>query len=213
MKVPCLVLAAAGFAAASAQAQLVEPSNAPLLKRQAQPQDQAFARSFQPMPRPYMRNEAEIPDVKLLGDDYRVDPKLKAGFDLNPYFSIETGYQNLYSRGFHYADPGRPNEREGALGSYGSAGYAAVKLTVPVDDRLTAYGKLGIADTGRLLHDSRTTSVREGDIGPYANLGARYKLNDKASVSAQYEKFGDSAKKFGNDSNASSMSAKLNLGF
>jgi hypothetical protein len=213
MKPSCLVLAAAGFAAASAQAQLVEPSKAPQLQRQTQPQDQAFAKSFQPMPRPYMLNEAEIPDVKLAGDDYRVDPKLKAGFDLNPWFSIESGYQNLVSRGFHYADPGRADEREGALGGFGSAGYAAIKLTVPVDDRLTAYGKLGIAGTGRLVHDSLTTSVREGDIGPYANLGANYKLNNKASVNAQYEKFGDSAKKFGINSNASGMSTKLNLGF
>jgi hypothetical protein len=212
MKPSCLVLAAAGFAAASAQAQLVEPSSAPRLQRPAQPQDQAFARSFQPMPRPYMRNEAVISDAKLFSE-YRVDPKLKAGLDLNPYFSIETGYQNLFSRGFHYPYPGSPDELEGALGSYGSAGYAAIKLTVPVDDRLTTYGKLGIAATGRLLHDSRTTSVREGELGPYANLGARYKLNDKASVSAQYEKFGDSAKKFGNDSNASGTSAKLHLGF
>jgi hypothetical protein len=212
MKPSCLVLAAAGFAASSAQAQLVEPSNAPQLQRPTQAQDQAFARSFQPMPRPYIRNEDVISDAKLFSE-YRVDPKLKAGLDLNPYFSIETGYQDLFTRGFHYAYPGSPSELEGALGSYGSAGYAAVKLTVPVDDRLTAYGKLGIAGTRRLLHDSLTTSVWEGDIGPYAHLGAKYKLNDKAAVSAQYEKFGDSAKKFGNASNASGTSTKLNLGF
>jgi hypothetical protein len=212
MKASRLVLAAASFAAAGAQAQLVEPAAAPQLRRQPQPQDQAFAKSFRPLPRPYVANEADTPDSKLF-PDYRSDPKLRAGFDLNPYFAIETGYQNLYSRGFHYADPGRPHEREGALGSNGSASYIAGKLTIPVDERFTAYGKVGVADSDRKIHDSRSTSLREADIGPYANVGARYKLNDKASISAQYEKFGDSANKFGNDGNASGVSAKLKIGF
>jgi hypothetical protein len=210
MKAPCLVLAAAGLAAAGAQAQLVEPASGTPL--QHQPQPQAFTRSFQPQPRSYVANEAEAPDPKLF-PDYRTDPKLRFGFNLNPYFAIETGYQNLYSRGFHYAEPGRPEERAGALGNHGSASYVAGKLTVPVNEQFTAYGKLGVADSERTVRDSRTTSLVEGDIGPYAHVGAKYKLNDKASISAQYEKFGDSAKKFGNDSNASGVSAKLKIGF
>lgn len=213
MKASCLVLAAASLAAASAHAQLVESSSPGLLKRQPMPQDQAIAKAFQPLSGPYMRNEAEIPDVRLFGDDYRVDPKLKAGFDLNPNFAIETGYQNLLSRGFHYVDPGKADERAGALGSHGSASYIAGKLTIPVDERFSTYGKLGVAYSDRKTHDSEASSARNVDIGPYANVGARYKLNDKTSVSAQYEKFGDSARKFGNDANASGVSAKLNVGF
>lgn len=212
MKASCFLLAAAGLAASGAQAQLVDPSSAPQLQRQERPQDQSFAKSFQPLPRPYMSNENADPGARLF-PEYRTDPKLSAGFDLSRYFAIETGYQNLFSRGFHYADPGRPEEGEGALGSYGSARYLAVKLTVPLDERFTAYGKLGIAGTDRKIHDSPAASLRETDLGPYAHLGAKYKLNDKASVSAQYEKFGDSTKKFGNDSNASSVSAKLKIGF
>jgi opacity protein-like surface antigen len=213
MKASSLALAAAGLAAAGAQAQLVEPSSPSQLQRQIQPQDQAFAKSFQPLPHPYMRNEAEIPDIKMFGDDYRVDPKLRAGFDLNPNFAIEAGYQNLYSRGFHYVEPGRAAERAGALGTAGSAGYLAGKVTVPVDEHLSAYGKLGHAFSERTIHDSDTTSARDVDAGPYVNVGAKYKLSDKISVNAQYEKYGDSAKKFGNDSNGSAVSAKLNVGF
>lgn len=210
MKASCFVLAAAGLAGAGAWAQLVEPAGTPQLQRQAQ--DSVFAKSVKPAPQPYVKDEADHPDPKLF-PDFRTDPKLRAGFDLNRYVGIEAGYQNLYSRGFHYADPGRPNEREGALGNNGSAGYVAGKLTVPVDDRFTAFGKVGVAHSEREIRDSATTSAREADVGPYANLGARYKLNDRTSVSAQYEKFGDSAKKFGNDTNASGLSAKLKIGF
>lgn len=210
---PCrLVLAVASLAAGSAQAQLVEPAGAPQLQRQARPQDQDFAKSFEPLTRPYVTNETEGPNDKLFGD-YRTDPKLRAGFDLNPNFAIETGYQNLYSRGFHYVDPGRAADRAGALGTKGSASYLAGKLTVPVDGRFSAYGKLGIAYSERKIHDSQVSSARDVDVGSYANVGARYKLNDKASINAQYERYGDSAKKFGSDTNAGGVSAKLKVGF
>jgi hypothetical protein len=44
-------------------------------------------------------------------------------------------------------------------------------------------------------------------------LGARYKLNEKASVSAQYEQYGNSARKWGSDTNNSGLSAKFKMGF
>lgn len=203
----------AGFVAGAAQAQLVEPDSKPVLQAKPQPQDAAFAKSFKQAPQPYMKNEAEIPDVKMFGDDYRVDPKLKAGIELNQNFGIETGYSELYSRGFHYMWPGDAAERAGVLGDRGSATYLAGKITLPVDERLTTFSKVGVARSDRKLRDGATSMARDIDIGPYANVGANYKLSDKASVSGQYERFGDSARKFGNDSNAGGFSAKLKLGF
>jgi hypothetical protein len=50
-------------------------------------------------------------------------------------------------------------------------------------------------------------------VGAYAGMGARYKLNEKATVSAQYEQYGNSAKKWGSETNNSGLSAKFKMGF
>jgi hypothetical protein len=44
-------------------------------------------------------------------------------------------------------------------------------------------------------------------------VGATYKLNEKASVSAQYEQYGNSADKWKNQTNNSGLSAKFKMGF
>ena len=167
----------------------------------------------QPFPLPYTTNEAtkEILYNRFpMFNEYRTDPKLVLGFDLTPNFGLEAGYTNLFSRGFHYADiEARHENREGALGQGGFTSYAAVKLTVPVNDRLTAYSKFGIAYSER---DTFARSVKDADAGPYANVGAHYKLSDRATLSGEYQRTGDT-KKWGNDTNANGVGAKLNLGF
>jgi hypothetical protein len=50
-------------------------------------------------------------------------------------------------------------------------------------------------------------------VGAFTGVGARYKLNDKASVSAGYEQYGNSAKKWGSETNNSGLNAKFKMGF
>jgi opacity protein-like surface antigen len=215
-----LSLCAALLAAGGAQAQLIEPAPATATTQlQAQPsaQSSAFARSFQPFPRVYGSNEAPNPDPKLFGD-YRSDPKLTLGVDLGGNFGIEAGYTNLRSRGVHYVDMGRADERANALGTRGSSSYLAGKLTVPVDDRLTAYGTLGVAvsdNNKRILdqHDLSPKALKDSDVGVYAGVGARYKLSERATITGQAQRFGDTERKWGSDTNANGVSAKLKLGF
>jgi hypothetical protein len=194
----------------SAQAQMLEQPSSPTLQAQT-PAAQVFGKLVQPGARAYLRNEtANDPDG--LHPDYRTDAKLIGGIDLTPNLGIEAGLSNLYSRGFHYVLEGDAAGRAGAMGSNGVASYLAAKATAPVGERFSAYGKLGIASSMRNASEKGQT-LTDIDAGPYAAVGAHYKLSEKASLSTEYQRQGDTGKKWGNDTNANGVSAKLKLGF
>jgi opacity protein-like surface antigen len=217
MKPISFVLAAGLLAAGGAQAQLLDDAATPDVLASTPALSQPFAK-IQPVPRTYMGNAAEPvglpnPDKSAFGV-YVADPKLFGGFNLTPNFGIETGYANLYTRGYRFADYARPDEVNGALGTKGFNSYLAAKVNVPVNDSFSAYGKLGVAYSERVAHDkTMRATASDSDVGAYGGLGARYKLNEKASVSAQYEQYGNSARKWGSDTNNSGLSAKFKMGF
>jgi opacity protein-like surface antigen len=214
MKTSCFALAGAAiFAAGSAQAQLLDQPAPPQLRNADPAQSQPFAGSFRPFPRPYkIENETPI-SYDTIFDSYRTDPKLLAGVELSPNLALETGFVNLFSRGFHFVEYGRADERAGALGTKGFSSHFAGKLTVPVGERFSAYGKLGVAYSQRKASDGAGNSARDIDVGPYANVGARFKLNEKASVSGEFTRFGNTANKWGGETNATGVSTKLKVGF
>ena len=83
---------------------------------------------------------------------------------------------------------------------------------MPVTDDLSTYGTLGLAHSVRRGADA----VGKNDNvlgGAYTGVGARYKLNDKASVSVESQNFGKTSQKWGSDTNGNGANAKLNLGF
>jgi hypothetical protein len=206
MKACGFVVAAGFFLAGAAQAQLL---NVPPSSFQAHT---LTLSKTQPFPLPYINSDVPVLQSNPL-HTYRSDPKLVLGFDLTPNLGLEAGFANLYSRGFHYVDmEGRPDEREGVLGNHGFTSYLAAKLEAPVGERLSAYGKLGVAYSERETRDAAAMPLKEGDAGLYANMGARYKLTEKATVSGEYQRAGDS-KKWGGDTNANGVGAKLHLGF
>jgi hypothetical protein len=65
----------------------------------------------------------------------------------------------------------------------------------------------------RKTHDRAGSKVSDTDLGPYANVGARYKLNDRATISGEITRAGDTANKWGGAANATGASATLKLGF
>lgn len=204
-----VAVAAALLASGSAWAQLTEPAS-PRLEARPSPLAGAFAKKPAPFAS-YIRNEAEHPFTKLF-DGYRADPRLVAGINLNRYLALEAGYRERIDRGFHAIDPRDPLDTTGALGTKGYHSYAAVKVTVPVTDDLSAYGALGLAHSVR----SGADAVGKNDNvlgGVYTGVGARYKLNEKASVSVESQNFGKTAQKWGSDTNGNGVNAKLNLGF
>lgn len=202
-------LAAALLAGGSAQAQLTDPAPSRLEARPS-PLAEAFAKKPSPFA-PYLRNEAEHPFTRLF-EGYRADPRLLAGINLNRYLALEAGYRERIDRGFHAIDPRDPLDNNGTLGAEGYHSYAALKVTVPVTDDLSAYGALGLAHSVR----SGADAVGKNDNvlgGAYTGLGARYRLNEKASVSVESQNFGKTGQKWGSDTNGNGVNAKLNLGF
>ena len=212
-----LALAAGLLAAGAAQAQLLDGAAAPKDLSATQVLSPPFAKIL-PVPRTYMGNETETGGLRYQDKSafgiYVSDPKLFAGVNLSPNFAIETGYANLYTRGFHFADYARPDEVNGALGTKGVNSYLAARLNVPVNDQFSAYGKLGVAVSERVTHDKTLrNTVSDIDVGPYVGMGARYKVSEKATVSAGYEQYGNSAKKWGSETNNSGLQARFKMGF
>jgi hypothetical protein len=194
------------FAIGSAQAQLADP------KAQASREAAAFAKIPAPFERAYMSDEGEHPFTKLF-DGYRSDPRLVAGINLNRYLALEAGYAERLDRGFHALDPHSPFDTTGTLGAKGFHSYAAAKASVPITDELSAYGKLGVAYSERRGADALGKTNANTDIGAYTGVGAHYRPNEKASVTVESQKFGNTARKWGGDSNGNRVNAKVNLGF
>lgn len=212
-----IALAAGVSLAGAAHAQLLDNAAAPKDLSAMHVPPPSFAR-IQPVSRTYMGNAAETDGLRYQDKSafgvYVSDPKLFAGVNLAPNFAIETGYANLTTRGFHFADYARPDEVNGALGTKGSNSYLAARLNVPVNDQLAAYGKLGVAVSDRVAHDrTLRNTVSDTDVGAYVGMGARYKVNEKATVTAGYEQYGNSAKKWGSETNNSGLQAKFKMGF
>jgi hypothetical protein len=205
-------LAAALLAAGAAQAQLVEPAP-PTLRARPSPEAAAFAKIPPPFEPAYVLDEGAHPFTKLF-DGFRTDPRLVAGINLNRYLALEAGYMERKDRGFHRAgrhsllDPYSALDETGALGLDGFHSYAAIKVTAPLGDGLSVYGKLGAAHSERRGDDAMG---KKNNVvgGLYSGLGAQYKLNEKAVVSVEGRKFGNSAEQWGKDSNANGVGAKF----
>lgn len=222
-----IVLAAAFLAIGSAQAQLVDAPSARLATESGGrfgPLAEGFKR-YQPL---YGGNEAANPNDRQF-QGFRTDPRLVIGYAFNQYLAVETGYSHLRDEGFHKVDPYSPVEQAvaaGALGAKSHTTYIAAKLTIPVNERLTAYGKLGVAQStvkndGFVTRDMaeanasgkpRGPFVGETGTGPYGAVGAKYKLNDRATLKGEVRMNG-SANKFGSSSNASGVHGSVGFGF
>lgn len=222
------VIAAAFLIAGPVQAQLAEAPQ-PLLEGEAEAPGSfgPLAAGFKRHSPLYGGNEAANRNARLF-PGFRTDPRLVLGYALNPYLAVETGYSFLWDEGFHKVDTfGR---RAGAVQSALAASdlsaishttYLAAKITVPVNERLSAYGKFGVAHSS-VVNDGLVTAQGaqasgkpagpQTSTGAYGAVGARYKLNDKATLSGEYRVNG-SADKFGGASNASGLKGSVGIGF
>lgn len=217
-----IVFAAALLLIGSAQAQLAD---APAPRLEAEPGGRfgPLAAGFKRYEPVYGGNETANPNDRQF-QGFRTDPRLVIGYAFNTYLAVETGYSHLRDEGFHKIDPG-PAESAvaaGALGAKSHTTYVAAKLTLPVTDRLTAYGKLGLAQS-TVTNDGFVTEKQakrrqsggvfagETSTGAYGALGAKYKLNDRATLSGEVRTNG-SADKF-RVSNGSAVQGSVGFGF
>lgn len=222
MKPHRLAQAAAILLAAGAQAQVLNAPDTYSNPRQSALQEK-FDQAYQPYPRAYGGNEAEGPNDKAFAGLFKRDPRLVGGYELFPHVSIEAGYVHLLDRGFRRIDPFEPENPLGTLNINNFSSHLALKYAMPLTDKLVAYGKVGWAHSvmtpqvgvARAIARETGQPVRgkETDTGRYLGVGAQYQLSDKTSIDAQYGSHGDSAKKWGKDTNSTGVRANLKMGF
>lgn len=228
-----IVFAAALLVIGSAQAQLVDASSSRLSAEPGGrfgPLAEGFKR-YQPL---YGGNETANPNDRLFrAQGFRTDPRLVLGYAFNQYLAVETGYSHLQDQGFHKPNPFDPRAMAmdealgaGVLGAKSHTTYLAAKITVPVNDRLSAYGKLGVARsvvkndgfvTPQMAEDhanGRSASRFGGETGTgaYGAVGAKYKLDDRATLKGEVIMNG-SADKFRSNSNATGLRGSVGFGF
>lgn len=131
-------------------------------------------------------------------DDTRVTPKVFAGVDLDQNWGVEGGYSHSNTK-----DYGTP---QGKAYVNGDSAYVAGKYTIPVNDRISAYGKLGVSYNER-ENTGATGDYTSRQTGAYGGLGAQYKLNERLSLVAEYERYGKS-ENTGMESNIVSVGLK-----
>lgn len=228
-----IVFAAALLAIGSAQAQLAEP---PSPRLEAAPGERfgPLAAGFKRYSPLYGGNEAANPNDRLFkAQGFRTDPRLVLGYAFNEYLAVETGYSHLRDQGFHKPNPYDPREAAidsavgaGVLGAKSYTAYLAARITVPVTDRLSAYGKLGVAQSvvtkdgfvtpqmaeAHANGKSTTAFGSETGTGAYGALGAKYRLTDKATLKGEVIMNG-SADKFRSNSNATGVRGSVGFGF
>jgi len=214
MKQPALILAAAvaAVAGAPARAQLVEQAAAPVALADTRPRS-VFSAPRDPrsqtFPRVYGGNLNVNPNDRLFAGLFKTDPRLLMGVATTPGLAFEAGYVNLLDQGFRPLNERDPEDTTGAIGLRGFNLHAAVKVTQPLGERLSAYGKLGVA------HSQNRRGVRRGaDTGLYTGVGAQYKVSDRVTLDGSFENHGHAAERFENATNSSSrVRANLNVGF
>ncbi|GGY86775.1 outer membrane beta-barrel protein [Pseudoduganella plicata] len=201
MKLIHSILALAFLVMGGAQAQFGEQSTDfhDRLGRTSTPAEKAW----QPRARIYGRSVAENSNDRLYKGMFKTDPRLLIGVELSPNWALEAGYVNLFDRGFHRVNERDPGDTAGALGANGSSTHAAIKYSGEITDRLSAYGKVGIA------YSETTTDDRKAQTGLYTGVGVKLKMNERMWIGVEYGSHGGGLKSLG-DSNANAV--KVNVG-
>jgi hypothetical protein len=214
-----LALTATLAVAAGAHAQAPdEPAGAPLPVDIMTAVPAAAPFKVETLPRTYIGNAAGSNSTRIFDNGgafgvYRTDPKLVAGIRLTRHLAVETGYSNLISRGHYFADYTRPDDVAGGLGAKGFHSYVATRLDLPLGERLQVTAKVGVAHSEYVRVGLRGGRTREFDVGPYASLGLQYQLGRSATLVGAYERYGDTERRWGVNSNSNGFSVKLNVDF
>jgi opacity protein-like surface antigen len=154
----------------------------------------------------YGKNLAENPNDGLFNGVFKTDPRLILGVEMSPNWALEAGYVPLVNRGFHRVDERDTGDTAGALGANGSSTHAAVKYTLPITDRLSTYGKVGVG------HSDVTSGGGASQTGIYTGAGAKLRVNEHTTVRGEYGSHGGGLKSFGN-SNSNNIKADVGIRF
>lgn len=141
------------------------------------------------------------------GDGWKPSVKVFGGVDFTPTWGVEAGYTDLRKADFSY----NTGNVRGTGEADGKRAYLAAKATMPLNEQVSFYGKLG-AGYQKTEFNASTVGVsrNESDTGVYAGVGAQYKLNQQVALTLEYERYGKK-KDFGAKADAVTVGARYNF--
>jgi OOP family OmpA-OmpF porin len=134
--------------------------------------------------------------------------KVFGGYNFDKTWAVEVGYTDYGDRSYNYSRGGN----DGSIHTDSTAFYVAGKATVPVNDRVSMYGKLGVIENrDKIRGTGDAFGIRsDNKTNLYAAVGAEYAINSKVSLLAEYEHNGKSANQ-GRESGAVMLGARYNF--
>jgi OOP family OmpA-OmpF porin len=141
-------------------------------------------------------------------NDLKRTTKVFGGYDFDQNWGVEAGYSWLGKTGF-YVPSSNGDFAYAHLKS--SSVYAAAKYTMPIGERSSVYGKLGLSHTEQEYSSQAPGwTGKEHQNGVYAAVGLQTRVTDKVSLFAEYERNG---KKPPNGSKNNVLNVGLKYGF
>jgi OOP family OmpA-OmpF porin len=120
-------------------------------------------------------------------DGWKANGKVFAGYEFNQTWGAEIGYTDFRKSTANYTINGVNGRAE----SDGYSTYLAAKASVPINEQLSAYGKLGATyNKANLSTTTPGLSYDDSKTQAYGALGLQYKLNQQVSLVAEYERYG-----------------------
>ena len=140
-------------------------------------------------------------------EGYKASGKIFGGVELTPMFGIEAGYTDIRKADHRFSIAGVP----GSATTEGSRSYLAGKATMPLNEAVSVYGKLG-AGYSKVKLSSATPFVSRDDTKTevYGAIGGQYNFNEKVAMTLEYERYGKS-KDYGVKADAISIGARYNF--
>jgi opacity protein-like surface antigen len=120
-------------------------------------------------------------------DDWKAGAKIFGGVDFNQNWGVEAGYTRFGDADARYSIGAVP----GTLSTKAHSIYVAGKGSVPVNEQLSVFGKLGVAHNKNEVRATLASLNRDDSKDEvYAGLGAQYNINKQVALTAEYERYG-----------------------
>ncbi|UGQ46291.1 outer membrane beta-barrel protein [Massilia endophytica] len=136
--------------------------------------------------------------------------KIFGGVQINPTWAVEAGYTDFGKSDYAYT----VGSATGRVESDAKSFYLAGKGSYPVNDQFSLFGKLGVAHNKNDVSGTGLASAVRGDSSRnalYAAVGAEYTVNQKVSLSLEYEHYGKNDIDVGRRKGAVTLGANYNF--
>jgi opacity protein-like surface antigen len=122
-----------------------------------------------------------------ISGDHKRSTKIFGGYEFDQNWAVEAGYSYLGKSGFYTPLPDDLTH----VSVKSQSVYAAAKYTVPLTERTSVYGKLGLAHAEtRYSSEIKGWDTKGNRNGVYGAVGVQTKLTENVSLFAEYERNG-----------------------